>query len=480
MARFRSPLWLSLLGVYAVAGAVFLFLPATPQAVLNTALGLLSVVAIGYGARHNRTAVRWPWYLMATGMALFVAGDFLFWMLSTRGVDTFPSSADIFYLAAYPALTASMLGLIRARRPGKDRPGLLDALVVSTGAAMLTWVFVLEPMAAEVEMNTTDGAIYLAYPVADLLLLTLLARLSTGRGDRPMAFRLVVAGTLALLAGDIAYMAADINLGYDAGGPLDLCWIVMYGLLGAAALHPSAAAICRPVASIAEGTITRGRVVALALASLMAPAALIIEYLRDPEHINVPVIVAGCVVLFLLVIARLQGLVALLSTTLHAVEEQATTDQLTGLANRRLFHTRWQHALADTVGPTALLYLDLDGFKPVNDALGHEAGDAVLVGVADRLRSIVRAGDVVARLGGDEFAIILPWTDDATAESVAQRIVATLAQPFDAGGRTVFVGASVGVVLAAQGNDPNGVLRQADSAMYAAKQAGRGCVHVAR
>src|SRR4029453_11445327 len=137
-----------------------------------------------------------------------------------------------------------------------------------------------------------------------------------------------------------------------------------------------------------------------------------IEWLRGME-IDYAVIIAGSAVLFLLVITRLHGLVALLSETLPSGGEKATPDQLTGLANRRLFHTRWQQSLGEAGGPTALLYVDLDGFKPVNDTLGHEAGDSVLVEVAERLRGLVRAGDVVARLGGDEFAIILPWTDGA-------------------------------------------------------------------
>jgi diguanylate cyclase (GGDEF)-like protein len=211
----------------------------------------------------------------------------------------------------------------------------------------------------------------------------------------------------------------------------------------------------------------------------MAPAVLVIQKLLTPKLIDVPVIVAGCAVLFLLVIARLHGLVALLSETLRSAEQQATHDQLTGLANRRLFHARWEQSLSEAGGPTSLLYIDLDGFKPVNDTLGHEAGDGVLVEVADRLRGLVRAGDVVARLGGDEFAVIMPWTDEATASAIAQRLVTELSQPFALGARPVSIGASVGAVIAAPNADPEAELRRADTAMYAAKAAGRGRVEFA-
>jgi diguanylate cyclase (GGDEF)-like protein len=101
------------------------------------------------------------------------------------------------------------------------------------------------------------------------------------------------------------------------------------------------------------------------------------------------------------------------------------------------------------------------------------------VEVAERLRRLVRAGDVVARLGGDEFAVILPWTDGATAEAIAQRLVVALAEPFNAEHRPISIGASVGVVTAGPNSDPEAELRRADTAMYAAKAAGRGRVEFA-
>jgi diguanylate cyclase (GGDEF)-like protein len=328
------------------------------------------------------------------------------------------------------------------------------------------------------DLTVLARVVSLAYPVADILVLAVLARLATGRGDRPPAYRLFVASTGLMLVGDVIYALLELTIGYQPGNAVDVTWLGMYVLAGAAALHPTIVLISRPAPPVAEGTVRRGRLVALAVASLMAPSVLAIEWLRGMP-IDVPVIVAGCAVLFLLVIARLHGLVRLLTDTLRVVEKQASTDQLTGLANRRLFHDQWQGALNRSVGPTALLYIDLDGFKPVNDTLGHEAGDAVLVAVADRIRQIVRTGDVVARLGGDEFAVILPWTDDATARFVAQRIVEALGEPFPTPVRPVFIGASIGVVTAVHGDDPDHELRRADAAMYAAKTAGRNRIHAA-
>jgi diguanylate cyclase (GGDEF)-like protein/PAS domain S-box-containing protein len=158
---------------------------------------------------------------------------------------------------------------------------------------------------------------------------------------------------------------------------------------------------------------------------------------------------------------------------------QAFHDSLTGLANRALFRDRLAHAIerARRTGlPPAVLFLDLDDFKAVNDSLGHGAGDALLIGVAERLQGCVRAADTVARLGGDEFAILV---EDAYGErelaDVADRALATLRQPFQVEELEVFVGASIGISApGTSGATAEDVLRDADAAMYQAKNRGGG------
>ena len=158
----------------------------------------------------------------------------------------------------------------------------------------------------------------------------------------------------------------------------------------------------------------------------------------------------------------------------------ALTDPLTGLPNRRLFADRVEHALARRIrsrGRTAVLFLDLDRFKLVNDGLGHAAGDAVLKAVGDRLAGGLRASDTVARLGGDEFGILLEDVTSVTeATSTAQRVLTSLTQPLDLDGREVSVRASIGVALDQIGDDVTAdeLLRDADTAMYRAKANGRG------
>jgi diguanylate cyclase (GGDEF)-like protein len=156
----------------------------------------------------------------------------------------------------------------------------------------------------------------------------------------------------------------------------------------------------------------------------------------------------------------------------------ALHDPLTGLANRVLFHERAEHAIAThkrSAATLAVIFIDLDGFKQINDTLGHHAGDTVLAEVAERLRRCVRDGDTVGRLGGDEFAVLAEQVgivDDVVA--VADRIIHALGQPFEIDGRVHHIAASAGVALDEQDTTADTIIGRADKAMYVAKAAGKG------
>ncbi|WP_214407649.1 putative bifunctional diguanylate cyclase/phosphodiesterase [Pseudonocardia lacus] len=156
---------------------------------------------------------------------------------------------------------------------------------------------------------------------------------------------------------------------------------------------------------------------------------------------------------------------------------QARVDPLTGLANRSAFTAALQRQCGAPDGRSALLFLDLDDFKVVNDRLGHAAGDELLRHVAARLGRAVRPQDLCARLGGDEFAVLLPDSGD-TAHSVAERLVRLVAAPVSVNGRLVHVGVSIGLAFVSADVSPDELLRHADAAMYAAKAAGKNRVRV--
>jgi diguanylate cyclase (GGDEF)-like protein len=156
---------------------------------------------------------------------------------------------------------------------------------------------------------------------------------------------------------------------------------------------------------------------------------------------------------------------------------QALHDQLTGLANRVQFTTELRSAVQrarERSGSATLFYLDLDRFKPVNDEHGHDAGDELLVEFATRLKSCTRDEDVVARLGGDEFAVLLCTPSAEDVEKLVTRIAAAVAEPFRVGGRAVAVGVSVGrAVYPLDADDADGLLRNADAAMFEVKRSRR-------
>lgn len=167
----------------------------------------------------------------------------------------------------------------------------------------------------------------------------------------------------------------------------------------------------------------------------------------------------------------------------NQLERLAHFDALTGIPNRALFADRMKQAISVSKREQKLLgvcYLDLDGFKPVNDSLGHQAGDCVLVEIANRISQIIRAGDSVARLGGDEFAVLLVGFDNHEhLQSSINRILAVIRRPILIQNKSCLLGASIGITIFPNDNeDPDTLLRHADHAMYIAKQSGKNCYHI--
>jgi diguanylate cyclase (GGDEF)-like protein len=177
---------------------------------------------------------------------------------------------------------------------------------------------------------------------------------------------------------------------------------------------------------------------------------------------------------------RLDRVRRLLQQELH---HEALHDPLTNLPNRRLFTDRLETACRQRTrsGQTALIYIDLDGFKEINDTLGHDSGDVVLCAVAARLETCLREGDTVARLGGDEFAVLLPNVETALeAMGLADRVLSALERPFEAFGSAASVGASVGIALLDGASESADELSaRADAAMYEVKRSGKGGYRIA-
>lgn len=171
--------------------------------------------------------------------------------------------------------------------------------------------------------------------------------------------------------------------------------------------------------------------------------------------------------------ARLRREVARLTTRIAELERLADTDTLTPLANRRAFTREVERVVAQTARhatPAAVLFLDVDDLKSLNDSWGHQIGDAALLHVARLLRSDVRASDIVARVGGDEFGLVLDRLDEAAAQIKAKALADAIATtPLQQGTAVITLGLSVGLTMVRQGDSADAVLARADAAMYAAK-----------
>lgn len=313
----------------------------------------------------------------------------------------------------------------------------------------------------------------MAYPVGDLFVFAMLVRLVFAGSHRSPSNQFLLTGIGFLLAADVLLAVQVANGSYATGGPVDGMWMAYYVMFAVAALHPSAPVLCgRPSAT--GHRITSVRLV------LMFAAVLVGPLLLTMDQSEVHVIAGVSVVVFALVMTRMAGLNRRLLSAGSELEKRASTDALTGLANRAAFRSRLEDCLAGTerrVDELAVLFVDLDDFKHVNDKLGHAAGDALLVVVADRLRATMRSGDLVARLGGDEFAILVQGPRAADeADAVGQRVVAALAEPTCINGTVVHVGASVGLAEYGREKDSDDLMRNADVAMYSAKSRGKSRV----
>src|SRR6266568_7163503 len=292
----------------ALAVAYYLVPPAFAKLVVWPVIGFSTAAVIVVGIRRNRPDRALAWYLFAIGQVLFALGDTLYAVRASVLHDAstvFPSSIDFLYLAFYPCLAGGLWLLIRHRTPGRDTASLIDATIVSTGLALLAWVFLIVPYVRDAELSTLQRVVAVAYPLADVLVLAMAARLAVGSGQRPRAWAIMMASLSALIAGDVVFGLLQLNGTWQQGGPIDLTWIAFYVGWGVAALHPSMADLSRPAPVSVR--LPRGRLVLITSASLMAPAVLVIQSVRS-EPLDVPVIAGGSAVLFLLALARMSGL----------------------------------------------------------------------------------------------------------------------------------------------------------------------------
>lgn len=427
--------------------------------------------AMLYGVYRFRPAGRRGWLLLAVGQLVIASAEISAAVAEYLG-DGFeePSPSDVLYLSAYPVLFAALLTFVRRRTPQWDTASALDAAIIAVSAGLISWVYIVQPLASGSEASTAAKALQSGYPILDLVLLVITVRLVLGAGVRTVSFSMLIASIVLLLAADTGYAVLSLISTDEFVSPLDAVWMSSYALMGAAALHPSMRRVDERSATAAPDA-TLGRLTVLAAAVLVAPGVQFVQYLRQDE-MPVPLVAGCCAVMFLLMMVRMAGMVA-------AQRTAAITDGLTGLKTRRYFEqclaTETQRA-ARTGQPVGLLIVDVDHFKHVNDTFGHPGGDRVLIEIARRLTLASRPGTMVARYGGEEFVLLMPQIDPGQLANAADQVRQAIANtPIAVKPSTLIsITASIGAsCFPDSATSTSALLQSADYALYAAKKAGR-------
>ncbi len=464
----------------AICGACiagYFLLPQAAQNLAFIASNLVACAAIVFAWRRHRLAPTSGWLLLAGFAAATAVGNTVYFVNdSIRHVRPFPSIGDAAFLGAYLLLAAGLLRLQHARTTARDLPAVLDSAIITVGFAAAFWVIFMGPLLHD----STSGLMYrltgLGYPVGDVVVLAVAARFFLTSRRRAPVFGWLAGTVLVGLVAETGFGVLNLLDAYSTGHPIDALTLA-YGLgWGAVALHAGAGTLSVPARETAPRP-SWWRLAALTIASLIAPTVLVVQVATNRLD-DVVVTASASALLFLLVVGRMAGLVRTLESVLAQrraleieLDHRAHHDDLTGLANRRMFTDQLQQALDDRPnGGTQVLYLDLDRFKTVNDSLGHAAGDKLLTVTGSRLRAAMQPEDTIARIGGDEFAVLLGGEPTRRPlDDVCAMLVAALDQPVPLLGLDLRIPASIGAAQAQAGDTIEDLMHRADTAMYADK-----------
>lgn len=307
-ARGLPPwVWKVALAGQLLLAAGYFLLPAA-RVPLWALLGYTAAALTVLGVTVNRPNAPAGWYLMAGAQAMFITGDTLYYVAS--GFDragAAPSAVVLLcYAAEYTLEISGLTLLIRARSNGRDGAGMLDALIVATGIGVLVWSLVVRPAMAELALSPGIAVATIAFPIADLAILTLFIRLWTMGGRFGPAFWLLGASHLGVFSADLLFSALALEGSWTSGTVVDFGWVAYLVGLSSAALHPSMRTMTEPV-SRRGPRLSRWRLALLATASLITPGVMVVQWLRGVGA-NLPVMAASAATLFLLTIMRIAGL----------------------------------------------------------------------------------------------------------------------------------------------------------------------------
>jgi diguanylate cyclase len=437
--------------------------------VIGVAMAVFAAVTCRAAARQADDPWQRFWRLFAVNFGLVAAGR-VAWDVQQLGFGVAEPNNPLSGVPFVAGLGCTLVALFTL--PGAPATAvarlrlIMDGLIVGAALLLFCWPSVFYSTAE----TTTPLLVALIFPLLEIVTFTVILLIAAeGRGAYWRTFALVCVGLAMRAVGDTWYVQQARAGTYHPGSLVDAGIILFCAFVALAArceLRPARSTISRLPG------ISRLRVL------LPTVVILVAAIVSGPPPSDPPPLLAGSVVaLFALVLVRQAWVVLENSALTERLARRAYHDSLTGLPNRALLGEGLDAALATAsrAGQVVVLMIDVDGFKRVNDSLGHAAGDRLLTAVAHRLCSALRPGELMVRVGGDEFATLV--TDAAgvgDGAAVAERLLAALAAPLQFEGRSIQIGVSIGVAgWTGQGRDPDDLLRNADVAMYAAKADGR-------
>lgn len=443
------------------------FLSPDARAVTYFVSAALNLPPIFLVLRRAPRGARAPWALLLAAMGVLSAGN----AVNAFGGTHFLGAAELCVTIGHGCLLAAAIALVLLRGRN-DIGGILDLSVGAVAAGGLAWTTLLYPKLRELGSATGDQISILVSILVLAGVLGALLRLWLTDRRQPTVGWFLSALVLALVANTLlARIQGNIVTG--RGGAIEVIFMVAYASVGLAVLSPSVGELMRPGPAPSD-RLTTGRLMFLGLALLADPVVGGVRQMLGLPA-DGPLLTIGSLLITPLVMIRVGRLARQRQEAEHRLHHQATHDQLTGLPNRAGMLARLTTALrAERAGEPAvvLLFCDLNGFKQVNDRLGHEAGDQLLTEVSARLGAGLRSGDTVARYGGDEFLVMAaaPGEQAETARRLTEHVEKALAAPFRLAGEPVTVGTSIGAVISDGTLGADELISRADQAMYGAKQ----------
>jgi diguanylate cyclase (GGDEF)-like protein len=468
----RSLLVMALLAIPLVAYAL---LPDSDGRQVLYSMASLLCISVAFWGLLRPGPPRPPgWLLVTGGFLCWVLGDWIYLVEQlVFQVTAYPALSDAVYISSYGVMAAGLVVIVRRRGSRGDLPALLDAAILAAGTAVVVGVFLVAPIMDDSSLTFLGKLTSSLYPIGDVMLLGILARLWTTPGARTTAFKLLAGGFAMTLCGDALYNYVALEGGDGIILVVnDVLWLGAYVLIAGAAWSPSVRRVAGPLPGREDLSDPTKRMAVLT-AGLLLPAFALLGDTLDGGAISGVLIAIGSILLSILVLGRMAGLLSVVGAQAVQLSALARSDGLTGVPNRRtLDHelSRACQSARDHHTPLTVAIIDLDRFKVYNDTFGHPAGDLLLREATAAWVDILDDDEILARYGGEEFVVLFPGQSAAQARA---RVLALLrATPR---GQTF----SAGVATWDPQTDPGAVLSGADIAMYNAKSQGRNRVCVA-